>query len=297
MICNIINWLIRNFYDLLKDLIIPGLVLFFTIRYSFIIAKRQLNSQKKHDEESENLLNVINHHMVTNANTSLLSEISLILKSLNSNKQQLNFRNFQHLEHFVINKSAFRIIPNIGFDKLYKIYVVVHQKDGDIFLKYWKFVSELEDQVRHIEKYNSYVYEEYNAINEKLNNLLSKIAVEVSNYIHDVVPPFTTINFSMEELKYSHTELSIYCLDVHNKFVKNSEYLSPLENNESLLTGLDEIRTLENASKVISSEFVQDLRMGIGYIENLKKLLKVSGETYDSFIKYFEKCELEIKNF
>ncbi|WP_447766999.1 hypothetical protein [Sphingobacterium faecium] len=276
---------VHSCYDIAKDFIVP----IFTILFSVIVVILGFILQKRHSDKTkyrdERETKIQNKDILELNNNPLITNLKFAEDSLIECKSFQDLDNFTKMSYPIYDSSQCSTILSIGYKSIFNLIDKKDHFERQLFSSYWNSVSNIPDNFNYVNNYLTYVRKEFNRYNNSLNDLNHLIANEVSNNIHLVFKPFESYEVD-SHTKDPQTILAILLKDIFDKYNLDKRGLSAIEN---YLNNLNELKYHPLASKVITSEFAQNVVKAIYLLESMKTLLESSSSTMTSYITTFQK--------
>lgn len=278
----------KGIYEFAKDFLVPSVVLFLTIRYSIILSKQAINNQRLLDDEKQKEEYKAIIDSIGILNKPIIKEINTVISNLNKEKKTFNIEDFSDFNLSKFNTSFYESIINIGYSKLHSAFYYDKRFRPSDFLNFWADINNLPKHIKYIEEYISYLERSFNKVNEELYNVTHSLSIEISNLAHSEFPPN-----SISEIDLSTIHLypkKYLAFQLHGIIQEtNGVEVSALRRTDLLLTHLDAIRKDKISSSALTADLAQDIINAIGILNNIKKILKVAGDSYSNYIDAFTK--------
>ncbi|MEJ5143935.1 hypothetical protein [Sphingobacterium sp. MYb388] len=277
---------VHSCYDIAKDFIVPSLTIFVSVivvYFGFYLQKRHLNQAKLLQERETKIQN---KDILELNNESLITNLKFTIDSLIECKSNLNLDNFTRMNYPKYDSSQCSTIVSIGYISIFNLIDKKNPSDRQLFSSYWNSVSNIPDNFNSLSNYLIYILQEFNRLNNSINDLNHLITTEVSNKIHDAFEPFETYTLDIENVTDPKVKLAWLLKNAVDKLNEDKKGLSATEN---YLQDLDKIKFDPLASKVITSEFAQNIVRALYYFKSMKSLFETSSTTLTSYISTFQK--------
>lgn len=282
-------------YGLLKDFLVPILVLVATITGSVWLSTRDVKRRLKLEQEQEENKNTTIAGIIELANENIIEDLKNIKQSIEENISSLNFEKFDDFSHPRFKKSQFNILVDIGYEKVYELAILERKIDPNIFVKYWSAISECTSDLETVEKYSQYITSEYNRINITLNDILNKINILCADYVYKNLELFSNNEMPAENSEEPKMALAIQCNNIRNRFYYgNNSYFVKLK---CFLEELNNLNQHPHASKALSSKFTHMVINAQHYITSFEKLFQTATDVLNNYSKSIAKTNRYISEF
>jgi hypothetical protein len=283
-------------YALLKDFLVPILVLVATIRGSVWLSNREERKRLKLEQEQEDERNRTITGIIKLANENIIENLKNTEHSIEENISSLNFENFDDFSHPRFKKSQFNILLDIGYEKIYELAILERKIDPNKFVKYWSAISESKFNLEAVEYYNNYVTTEYNKLNARLNDVMEIISISTSDYVYSILDPNADNTIHQDRLKEPKMALAIECNRIRNVFYFN-ETDTYFAKAKHFLEELKKLNKHQYASKALSSEFAQHVIKAQHNIASFEKLFDIAKDVFEGYSNSINTTVQNIEDF
>ena len=285
-------------YGIMKDFIIPSVILIATIIGSIIVFNYGFRKEKKHDELLDKKEDEVILKIIKLTNNKIIKEINKTVEIVEKNTTNLCFKGFSEFYQTKFNKDLNHFLLEIGLKKIFTLHVIERNLAEDSFVKYWESVHQLPGYLSAIENYDLYIATEYNRLNKDINQKLHEILIKTSNYIHDNFPPFETIKINADDLENNPSlKLASILIKFYEDFHKLDSELAMQEKASSFLSNLNTIKEHPIASKAIDSAYAQEIVYALNIIENFYSLFMAGRHSYDYYLTALKNAKINIESY
>ncbi|WP_343322281.1 hypothetical protein [Sphingobacterium multivorum] len=287
---------LRDWYIVSKDFVLPTLAIFFSIKAVYWGIKRQNDIQFKNKEKEQVEEREILKDIILENNPLLIDAIDNSINALHKNVNALDLANVSNFTITTISNVHFKIVRGFGY---LRIFETINRHDDDqskAFSKYWVAVDSFEKNYDRLTSYLEMAHEKFYKHNSNLNDLTHLIAIETSDNIHTILPPFTTTQFPEESLETDPAlRFAIRSHEITNEF--NISHAPQLVKLKWFLQQLFDLKNDKSISKILKSDYVQKLERGLAILNSMESILKSAKASVEHYISIFEKNKTAIENF